>query len=335
MIIEIYLAVILGILNLFLFSLFINIFLKYKIYDVPDFSRKIHETKVPLVGGIVFLINFFIYLPFILIFDESLIFFNGLREILGFFIGIVLIFLIGFYDDRFFLKPNSKLVLIALVAIITLSISDIYKVDHFNFLFLEKKIFLENFGIIFTIFCILVFVNAFNMIDGINGLSVSYFLICIFYILSLNFNLSFFIFLIIPGIIFLYFNFKNKLFLGDSGSLLLGFTLSCLFIKSHNDELINADQIVLLMIIPGIDMLRVASLRILKKKHAFQADRSHLHHLLLKKYNYLTSYLIIVGLIALTAFISIIVKSIYINVFEIISLVSIYLIFFGLIKLQK
>ena len=113
MIIEIYLAVILGILNLFLFSLFINIFLKYKIYDVPDFSRKIHETKVPLVGGIVFLINFFIYLPFILIFDESLIFFNGLREILGFFIGIVLIFLIGFYDDRFFLKSSvSKSTLI-------------------------------------------------------------------------------------------------------------------------------------------------------------------------------------------------------------------------------
>ena len=65
MTIELALIIILGIVNVLLFKTFIKIFLKFKIYDIPDFSRKIHTSKIPLVGGIVFLINILLYLPFI------------------------------------------------------------------------------------------------------------------------------------------------------------------------------------------------------------------------------------------------------------------------------
>ena len=115
----------------------------------------------------------------------------------------------------------------------------------------------------------------------------------------LNNNFNFFLFLFFPAVIFLFFNFQNKVFLGDS-VLLLGFILSCIFIKFHNEQYIYADQIVLLMIIPGIDMLRVAINRVIKKQHPFKADQSHLHHLILKKYSPKVSYSVIITLVGIT-----------------------------------
>lgn len=331
MTIELALIIILGIVNVLLFKTFIKIFLKFKIYDIPDFSRKIHTSKIPLVGGIVFLINILLYLPFIF-FLENLHFFGGVREMIAFFVGAVLVFLIGLYDDRFILKANSKLFFISLIVIITISISDTYKINELSFLFYKKNILLENFGSIFSIFCILVFINAFNMMDGINGLSVSYFLICLIYIFLLNLNTSFFLFLIIPALIFLYFNFRNKSFLGDSGSLLLGFILSCLFIKTYNEKLIYADQIVLLMIIPGIDMLRVAFKRVLEKKHPFNPDQSHLHHFLLKKYNFKVSYFSIIIVVSSTALLSMIIENEFINLIQIFILILLYSLFINFSK---
>jgi len=124
----------------------------------------------------------------------------------------------------------------------------------------------------------------------------------------------------------------NKIFLGDSGSLLLGFILSCLFIKYYNENIIYADQIVLLMILPGIDMLRVATIRLINKKHAFEPDQSHFHHLLLKKYNYKISYTVISGIICLSAINSFFISNNYINLFQIVVIIILY---FGFIVSNK
>lgn len=300
--------------NIFLFKIFIKLFNKLKIYDEPDFSRKIHTSNVPLVGGVIFLLNIFLYLLTNILIDATA-YFNSIRELLAFLTGSFLIFLVGLYDDKYILKPNTKLILISIIIMTTLSIDNSFEIKFINVLFNEKVILLKTFGTVFTIFCFLVFLNAFNMIDGVNGLSASYFLACLVYIMVLNHNFYFFIFLIVPAIIFLLFNFRNKAFLGDGGSLLLGFILSCLFIKTHNQQLIFADQITLLMLIPGIDMLRVAVLRILKKKHPFDADQSHLHHLLLKKYTPKISYLLIITFITISILLSKIIESKFINLF--------------------
>ncbi len=314
--------------NIVIIKFFIKISNKFKIYDKPDFSRKIHTSNIPLIGGMIFLLNILIYLPYYFLIMENNLIFNGTRETFAFYFGSIAIFFIGLYDDRFSLKPNTKLILVFLISLITVSLSNTFKINELNFLFLEKTIFLENFGTIFTIFCILVFLNAFNMIDGINGLGVSYFVICIIYLFILNQNVIFYLFLIIPALVFLYNNLKGKIFLGDNGSLLLAFILSCLFIKFYNEKSIYADQIVLLMIVPGIDMLRVAITRILKKKHPFEPDRSHIHHLLIKNYNPTISYLGIIFIVGLSAFLSIIIKNEYINIIQILIIIISYFIYF-------
>ena len=93
-------------------------------------------------------------------------------------------------------------------------------------------------------------------------------------------------------------NYKKKIFLGDSGSLLLSFLLGTMIIKSYNTNLgiFYADEIFLIMMIPGLELLRLAVFRIFKKKHPFVADNEHIHHYLLKKYSFLKTTLIIQSL---------------------------------------
>ena len=84
------------------------------------------------------------------------------------------------------------------------------------------------------------------------------------------------------------------MFLGDSGTLLIGFIISYFFIKSYNNNnIFYSDEIVLIMLIPGFELLRLAIFRIFKKKHPFKADRNHIHHLILKKHKFLNTFIII------------------------------------------
>ena len=93
-------------------------------------------------------------------------------------------------------------------------------------------------------------------------------------------------------------NYKNKTFLGDSGSLLISFIIGYIFIKLYNYQRINfADEIVIYMLVPGIDLIRLFFKRILIKKNPLTPDRFHLHHLLLLKYSYFKSLLILYGLL--------------------------------------
>ena len=122
------------------------------------------------------------------------------------------------------------------------------------------------------------------MFDGINLQSSSYFIILVFYILNLHDNNFFLVFLLISLIIIFKLNFKGKIFMGDSGIYILSFFLSYLIIKNYNINVkINADLIFILMMLPGIDMLRLFIFRILNKKNPFSPDKNHIHHLLLEK----------------------------------------------------
>ena len=105
-------------------------------------------------------------------------------------------------------------------------------------------------------------------------------------------------FLIFSLLIFLYFNFKGKMFLGDNGTLLLSFIISYFFIKSSNlKEIFYADEIFLIMMIPGFELLRLAISRIINNKHPFLPDNNHIHHILIDKVGYLKSFLIIQALL--------------------------------------
>ena len=91
--------------------------------------------------------------------------------------------------------------------------------------------------------------------------------------------------LVIFLIFYLYLNYRNLIFFGDSGSLLLSFLISMIVIFNHNSGNMFAEEIFILMIIPGLDMFRLFLTRIFNKKNPFSGDRNHLHHLLLNVFD--------------------------------------------------
>ena len=123
------------------------------------------------------------------------------------------------------------------------------------------------------------------MLDGIN-LSAGIYSLLLLVFLYLQKNNIIFIVLIASLIFFLIKNYQNKLFLGNNGSTLLGFIFSYFFIDLNRTKNISVEEIFLVMIIPGLDMFRLYIQRIYNKKNPFKADLNHLHHILLKKFNY-------------------------------------------------
>jgi UDP-GlcNAc:undecaprenyl-phosphate GlcNAc-1-phosphate transferase len=131
-----------------------------------------------------------------------------------------------------------------------------------------------------------------------------------------NIFVDFFIVIMIANILFSYLNYKSRTFLGNSGSFFLPFLFGALFISAYNNDMsITADEIVILMLIPGIDLIRLFFLRLLKKTSPFRGDKNHIHHLLLKKYSSLVVVVTIQFLIWLPFLILQIFGTFYIALF--------------------
>jgi UDP-GlcNAc:undecaprenyl-phosphate GlcNAc-1-phosphate transferase len=287
--------------NLFLLLFHRKIDLIINTYDRPDGKRKLHKYSVPSTGGFIVFINliFFTFLDFFL--NKKIFFFDELfyynRIYFSFIFGSVSFFFLGLLDDKKSISADIKLVIQILIIFITLLLDPNLKIELLKVSFLDNDFKLYEFSVIFTIISFLLFINAFNMFDGINGQSGFYIVInlLIFYLLS---NQIIFLLLIFVMTIFLYRNIRNKIFLGNSGSYFISFFISFYFIKFYNFGLIKeTDFIFLIMLVPGIDMLRLFFLRIYKGLSPFKPDRNHIHHILLKKFNYTQSILILLSLI--------------------------------------
>ena len=278
----------------------------FNLYDRPN-KRKIHKNNVPIVGGIIIyfiiLLNFF----FLKNLDTKILIFASS------------FFIIGLLDDIFSISPNIRLMILCAVSLIFLIF---FENLNIKFLHVEKMgiINLENLSIFFTILCLLLFQNAMNMIDGINGLSGSLFLIFSFFLIFLI-GPDQFIYLIILCLIgFLFFNIKNKVFLGDAGIYFLSIIFGIYFIQNSNKFLIYSEEIFLAMLIPGVDMFRLFIIRILNKRNPFKPDKKHLHHLLIKKYTTTQTLFLIVSLVAIPLILSAItnINTFALIIFEII-----------------
>ena len=318
---------------LFLFQKKIDLIIN--VYDKPDKIRKLHRNLVPLTGGLYLILNilFIVLVDFIL--NEKIFFFKELfyynRIYFSLITGIILFFLLGLFDDKKSINANLKLVIQFIIIFIILLLDPNLKIEFLKLSFGDKVYYLNEFSLFFTILCFLLFINAFNMFDGINGQSGLYFFICllVFYLAS---HKIIFLFLIIYLIFFLYMNIKNKIFLGNSGSYLISFLTSFYFIKFYNIDLILfADFIFLVMLIPGIDMLRVFFLRISKGINPFFPDRRHLHHILLKKFN----QNVVVLLIFLLTLIPVIINYYFLNTLIIITMTTLIYFFLIFISIKK
>lgn len=288
-------------INLLILLFFKNFSRIIGLYDRPDSIRKLHKRRIPNIGGFIFFGNLSVIVLYSNYFSiEDFNFFLEKKQLNLFYFFSTIFFITGYLDDKFDLSANIKLILFIIIIFFFLISFPDWVVKSLNFSFYKKSINISNISYFFTILCFLLFINAFNMFDGINLQSVSYSIfILIFFFVTNNFNL-FYIFLIFPLLIFFYLNFKNKCFMGDNGTLLISFIFSFLFIDFHNNKkLLYADEIFLVMLIPGLDLLRLFIERIIKRLHPFYPDRNHIHHLLVKKFGSNLSLVILFSLIFL------------------------------------
>jgi UDP-GlcNAc:undecaprenyl-phosphate GlcNAc-1-phosphate transferase len=269
-------------INFFLTKLKIN-----KLIDFPNEDRKIHKLPVSKIGGLVLFLN----LPLFYFFFEFSI--NDLPLL----IFLSFIFLIGFLDDLFNLNPYLRLLLITLFLFTFLLNEEGFLLNNVYFETFDRFKILGWMNTVFTIFCILAIINAFNLFDGLNGLSLSYFLMIFIYLLF-KFNSVQVIPFILVCIILIYFNLKNKIFLGDSGVYFLSTYLGLKIIEIHNNtELVfSSENIFILLMIPGIDMFRVFFERIINNKMFLTADKKHLHHYLFNKFSSIKALLLFIVL---------------------------------------
>lgn len=298
--IAIIIAFVLSVLCGFLLIPRILIFCKNKrIYDIPN-QRKLHRTPVPRLGGIVFmpsmLISFIIAIT-ILGWQSNSRHISISLWTLYFIISLLIIYFIGVVDDLIGLGARSKF-LAQIIAASLLPASGLYINNLYGFLGIQEIPF--GIGAPLTVFVIVFIDNALNLIDGIDGLSASLSFIALtgFGICYAVQGLFAYCILIagLAGILipYMYYNVlgkaenNTKIFMGDSGSLTLGFFLGFLFVKYIMvNELVmpyQANRLILsysLLIIPIFDVVRIIFYRLRHHKPLFDADKNHIHHKLM------------------------------------------------------
>jgi UDP-GlcNAc:undecaprenyl-phosphate GlcNAc-1-phosphate transferase len=262
----------------------ISLIKRFHLYDMPGF-RKEHQAPIPTMGGIAVIAGMMaalaLWFPFT----------NQLPQIC-FFFSITVLFGLGILDDLKDLSARYKFTIqIALAALI--SISGI-RITTFNGLFgIQELPLMAQYTV--TVLAIVGITNAFNLIDGIDGLAgglgfMSLITLGLFLTMNGDLNTALIAFALAGGILaFLYFNFNPaKIFMGDTGSLVLGFVTAVLCIRlmqvnnfSANPVLPHAPVFVFgTVLIPVFDTLRVFAVRIWKGNSPFEADKTHIHHLL-------------------------------------------------------
>lgn len=255
--------------------------LKLKIVDNPE-ARKVHKTPIPKMGGAAIYLGFLITTLIITPIDKT---------ILTILIGATLILFLGIVDDKYAINAWLKLLGQVLIASLTifLGISIRYITNPINGGIIVLDWWLS---IPITLIWIIGLINAINLIDGLDGLasgvSAIAALIITFIALSTRQYTAALLMLALFGsnLGFLRYNFSPaKLFMGDTGSMFLGFTLAAITVSGVMKSSITLALFIPLLIfgIPIFDTLFAIARRIKNKKRIFEADRSHLHHRLLDK----------------------------------------------------
>ena len=272
-----------------MFPVFIKFFKRRNFLDDPG-GRKIHTARTPAMGGLPIFIGFCIA---ILIWAP----FEVLRDTKYVLSALFIMFIIGFRDDLINLKAFQKLFGQIAAALIIVTVCDIRLMSLYGLFGIgELPITLSY---ILSVFTIIVITNAYNLIDGIDGLAGSAGVIASVFFgtwFFLNDQSSFALisFAFAGGLLaFLNFNWApSKIFMGDTGSLLIGFFLSIVTIKFiDTNSMLEPSEFVFggsigtamaVLILPLADTARVFVKRVAKGKSPMHPDRTHFHHILLR-----------------------------------------------------
>jgi UDP-GlcNAc:undecaprenyl-phosphate/decaprenyl-phosphate GlcNAc-1-phosphate transferase len=259
--------------------------------ETPVLDRHVHTIPLPRIGGVAIFASFTVVVTTCLAVAAYL--HSSLTPLLGPTLRLLapalIVFLLGLYDDLRGASPALKFLLQAVAA--SLLYFGGYGVHHFDLV--SSGHALQAFvGLPLTIFWVLLITNAFNLIDGLDGLAAGSALFSTIVIFALSLfspnALVTVLSIVLAGVIvgFLRFNFHPAtIFLGDSGSLFIGFMISALAIaSSQKAPTIVAVAIPLVSLgFPILDVLLAVGRRFLRGKPLFSGDRDHIHHKLLKR----------------------------------------------------
>ena len=177
--------IILILVNFFLFKKINFIGKKLNLVDSPDGNLKLHKNTSFTIGGLIFLINISIILILSYFVNKS--FFNIENKLI--FYGIfILIFLVGFLDDKKNLSPKIKFILLIFLIGFFLLVEPGNKINSLYFSTIDLNISVENYSFFFTLLCYLLFLNAVNMFDGINLQLCLYSFLGLIYLFIYNHN---------------------------------------------------------------------------------------------------------------------------------------------------
>lgn len=295
---------------------------KKRLYDVPD-ARKVHTMPVPRLGGLSFfpviLMSMFLVIGFRLYFwdmDTSSLSFNMLYEYLFLFVGMTLLYLVGVCDDLVGVGYRYKFA-VQIAAAFLLVLSGNW-FDSFGGLFGIYSVPVWV-GVPFTVFIVVYITNAINLIDGIDGLASGLCCIALSVLSVIFFLCGQYVYALLAictlGILMPFWcynvfgnaNRGHKLFMGDAGSLTLGYVISFLIIHMSvtnevSPTLSNPYMVIAFstVLVPLLDVIRVVLHRLREHKNPFLPDKNHFHHKLLR--TGMRVRMVMVCIIAISAF---------------------------------
>ena len=295
---------------------------KKRLYDVPD-ARKVHTMPVPRLGGLSFfpviLMSMFLVIGFRLYFwdvNVSGLSFNMLYEYLFLFVGMTLLYLVGVCDDLVGVGYRYKFA-VQIAAAFLLVLSGNW-FDSFGGLFGIYSVPVWV-GVPFTVFIVVYITNAINLIDGIDGLASGLCCIALSVLRVIFFLRGQYVYALLAictlGILMPFWcynvfgnaNRGHKLFMGDAGSLTLGYVISFLIIHMSvtnevSPTLSNPYMVIAFstVLVPLLDVIRVVLHRLREHKNPFLPDKNHFHHKLLR--TGMRVRMVMVCIIAISAF---------------------------------
>ena len=262
--------------SLITFILFVNKFFLQKkilINETGDIHQKFaSKTQIPLTGGL------FIFLGYLYFLNDN---------VLSFILFSFAIFILGILSDLKFIKSANFKFIIQITIILSYVIFNDLQVDSTRINFLDQVLRNNLVNYLFVVFCVLIVVNGTNFIDGMNTLGIGHYLSISSIIFYLHLNqiiiidyISILYILILLLTVFLL-NMFNQLFLGDSGSYLLGFSFSVFLISIHNwNPMISPFFIILLLWYPCYEILFSILRKNIIKRSPMSPDANHLHQLI-------------------------------------------------------
>lgn len=266
----------------------IRVVVRKNLMDEPDGNRKIHTHRIPTMGGIGIFAGFFI---------ASTI----MTSLMGydihplFVVSTVILLLVGIADDLIHISASKKLIAQIIVANLAIAGSTVLIQDFSGVFGINAVPAFVSYPI--TVFAFIIVINAYNLIDGVDGLAAGLGMVIAstfggFFLFNENYEMAIYSFGLVGALAgFLIYNFNPaQIFMGDTGSLIVGFTLAFLGLQyqglsGENTKWISGEyaSIVLVsaLIIPLYDTLRVVIIRTKRGVSPFRPGKEHVHHVLM------------------------------------------------------